>query len=52
MRKVNLAEKFWSLDGRSRGQVIHIGNLNRGHISQSMAAEEPSKYRTKKKGKK
>jgi hypothetical protein len=46
----NWQELLRRLDGRSRAQVIHIGNSNRGHISQSMAAEERSKYGTKKKG--
>jgi hypothetical protein len=47
----NWRELLSRLDGR-RNQVIQFSSTNSGHISQSMAAQSPPKYRAKKKGKK
>ena len=45
----NWTELLHRLDGR-RSQVIRISGNNDGSLSQSMAAEKPSRYRVKKKG--
>jgi hypothetical protein len=47
----NWRELLSRLDGR-RNQVIQFNGPNSGPVSQSMAADIPGKYRSKKKGKK